>query len=454
MAHIVLIVTGIPGKLNNTFEVARLLESAGHQITYVSADDLAAEVKAQGFSYASVVPDKQVYSTAARTYRERRRRAIESLGIDKFRRVIRNLAPDLLLFDIELHAYIIASFPLPTPKALLCPFFSIWKHKRVPPLHYYLVPGEGWRGHWLNIERAWWQYRLKRWLQIEKQRLRSLGVDNLAIHRHLARESGFPFRDEALLYHWLKPFTYRTLPVLNMTARELELPHQPRSDVYYVGTLVRTDRKETRVDPEVEDVLEQIFSRRASSHSKRTLVYCAFATYRRAHENSDRQIIRRLIGVAKDHPEWDLVLGLGGVVSPDELGEMPSNLYAFRWAPQLKVLREADCALIQGGLNGVNECVHFGVPMVVYPGRVNDQKGNAARVVYHGLGVAVAERQMNTELLGGCIEEVVRNPLYRSKVMQMRERIQHYERDNRVAQVVDSLLSSQSETNGQAPQNL
>lgn len=443
MAHIILIVTGLTGKLNISFELSRRLEGAGHQITYTSADDIGGVVEAHRFTFASFAADVQTYSTGAKSFHERRQRAIEARGIDKFTQVIQDLAPDLLLFDIELHAYIIASFPLAIPKALLSPFFSIWKHRNVPPLHNYIVPGEGWRGHPWNIERAWWQYRLKRWLQIKKHRMQSRWLDNIVVSRHLADRAGFPYREEMQLYDWLQPFSYRTLPVLNTNAWELEFPHTPRSGVYYVGPMIRVDREETRVEQEVDKSLEQIFRQHKQHGNKRALIYCAFTTYHSSKPTSDHWLVQRLIHVAQSQPEWDLILGLGGLLEPKDFGVVPSNIHLLQWAPQLKVLRHADCALIQGGPNSINECIQMGVPMVVYSGNRNDQNGNAARVVYHGLGLRIDQNHERAKVIEARLEQVLGDPSFKTKVMQMRDRIQHYERDNRVAQVVESLLSKQ-----------
>jgi UDP:flavonoid glycosyltransferase YjiC (YdhE family) len=70
----------------------------------------------------------------------------------------------------------------------------------------------------------------------------------------------------------------------------------------------------------------------------------------------------------------------------DPPSNLPPNVRVVASAPQLAVLRRAHLMLTEGGSNSVKECVHFGVPMLVYP-RNADQPGNSARVVFHGLGL-------------------------------------------------------------------
>ena len=70
-----------------------------------------------------------------------------------------------------------------------------------------------------------------------------------------------------------------------------------------------------------------------------------------------------------------------------EENAVPGNLVAVTWVPQITVLQAADLMIFHGGTASLCEAVSSGTPMLVYP-QSNDQKGSAARVVYHGLGRA------------------------------------------------------------------
>ncbi|MBV7332993.1 hypothetical protein KFU94_33145 [Chloroflexi bacterium TSY] len=61
-----------------------------------------------------------------------------------------------------------------------------------------------------------------------------------------------------------------------------------------------------------------------------------------------------------------LLLSTGPQVSTDDLGTLPPNVKAFSSVPQLDVLRHADLMLCHGGITTINECIFFGVPMIVY----------------------------------------------------------------------------------------
>ena len=74
-----------------------------------------------------------------------------------------------------------------------------------------------------------------------------------------------------------------------------------------------------------------------------------------------------------------------GKVSPDSLGKLPENIYAYSFVPQIEVLSKADVFLTHCGMNSINEALCFGVPMVAMP-FINDQITNAKRLV--NLGIA------------------------------------------------------------------
>ena len=87
------------------------------------------------------------------------------------------------------------------------------------------------------------------------------------------------------------------------------------------------------------------------------------------------------------------------------------------FAPQLKLLRLARLAIVHGGFNTVKECVYFGVPMVVVPW-TNDQPGNAARVVFHGLGVQLDKDRVTVEALLKAFDRVLLQPLVSRKALR------------------------------------
>ena len=74
-----------------------------------------------------------------------------------------------------------------------------------------------------------------------------------------------------------------------------------------------------------------------------------------------------------------------GRVSPKSLGNIPKNIYAYSFVPQIEVLTHTDVFLTHCGMNSINEALTLGVPMVAMP-FMNDQLTNAKRIVQLGIG--------------------------------------------------------------------
>ncbi len=456
MAHIVYVTNGMSSNLNTSFEVARRLEAAGHRVTYASRESIDVLVTSQGFDYVQLgeprkdeKPTSRARENGSRwarllswlpllwTRRTRLKNAVEALDVGGFADALRNLSPDLVLFDIEMHAHIVAAAPLRVPTALMIVWFSIWKRPGLPPLHEDLVPGEGWRSR-MQSEWAWARFRIKRWVALKRAWLRRAGTDRLSVLRCLARQTGFPFRTEIERYQWLIPCSYRTLPVLCLNAWEMEFPHVPRRGLHYVGPMIREDRCEPQVDVAAEEHLKALFARCRRSGGPKTLIYGSLGTY----WSPDRSFLQRIIRAVEERPDWDLILGLGGLLDQEALGRLPPNVHAFPWVPQLRVLQHADCALTHGGISTINECVHFGVPMVVYSSKHVDQNGCAARVAYHGLGIVADKDRDDEVLIRQRVEHVLATPSYRAQLSVMRAHFDAYKGEDRVVRVLEHLLEA------------
>jgi UDP:flavonoid glycosyltransferase YjiC (YdhE family) len=92
-----------------------------------------------------------------------------------------------------------------------------------------------------------------------------------------------------------------------------------------------------------------------------------------------------------------------------------------------------------GGINTLDECVTYGVPMLVYRGGETDMAGNAARVVYHGLGIAGDGRRDGVDDIRHHLDLLLDESDFANNVEDMRRRYRSY-MQNRVAERTVGLL--------------
>jgi MGT family glycosyltransferase len=103
--------------------------------------------------------------------------------------------------------------------------------------------------------------------------------------------------------------------------------------------------------------------------------------------------------------EFSVILNTGRI-SPDKLGHIPSNIYAYSFVPQIEVLKHADVFLTHCGMNSVNEAIVAKVPMIAMP-FVNDQLANAQRIVELGIGKRIRSFPSSSKQMYKVAKEIV-----------------------------------------------
>ena len=114
-------------------------------------------------------------------------------------------------------------------------------------------------------------------------------------------------------------------------------------------------------------------------------------------------------------------------------------MVVVKYAPQLDILRRATLMLNHGGLNSIKECIYFGVPMLVFPG-INDQSGNAARVLYHGLGYVGHMNRASSKEIRAMVRSIESDGLVHGKIQSMREKFETIEREKPSVEIIEKVL--------------
>jgi MGT family glycosyltransferase len=119
-------------------------------------------------------------------------------------------------------------------------------------------------------------------------------------------------------------------------------------------------------------------------------------------------LYKKLIEAFADDANYQLVLGVSSEENVRALGELPANTLAFPHIPQVEVLKYTDCFISHGGMNSINEALHFGVPLVLIP-YSNDQFGNSKQVNDLRLGIELKKEAISTESLRQAVLTVLDN---------------------------------------------
>ncbi|MEM6889258.1 MAG: nucleotide disphospho-sugar-binding domain-containing protein [Pseudomonadota bacterium] len=213
-------------------------------------------------------------------------------------------------------------------------------------------------------------FKLKRSFSLWSAKWRGWGGDMPSAHQHLARIMKFDLERHSTQSLFQSPWSYH-LPTLLLLDPGIDWPVTPAPNQRFVGPAV------LRSPPRVQH--SEINGRYFSDGRAASRIYAGFGSLRRP----PAAFISRLIEIAERNPDWEILVA--GNAAGHGQSDSPVNLRFVGWAPQLEALKLADCAIFHGGTGTLNECLFTGTPMLIYPNAL-DGKGNAARVVYHGLG--------------------------------------------------------------------
>lgn len=457
MAKIVFVAHGMTSPLNAALELCRRLTEAGHEVAFMSHADIGRQVAAHGFEFVRLTSDETIRrgptASASRNplirLRDMRRARGRSISSKEIEKAVTDLDPELLLIDIEMHYAVIATAHLRIPTILAMNWFSVFRLPGLPPLNSSVLPDAGVRDQ--RFRWAWTRVRIEALGARVRHKLGKGGAGDLlrpvtygTIHhadlKAVADARGYSLKENTDRNQWLRPYMYTELPILCFNALEFEFPHRPHPNLRYVGPMVKRQRPEARIDPESRLRWETYKSSRRERGDTRPLVYCSLGSYW-----SEPAFLRMVLATFARRPEWDLVLGLGGQVTEEELGPIPPNAVVLDWAPQLEVLDLADCAINHGGITSINECISSDVPMVVYSPSLLDQDGCAARIEYHRLGVRAEWDTAKPELLEQHVARVLADQEILENVRAMRSVFEAYA-TGRVAEGVieEQLLARQA----------
>nr|WP_086940733.1 macrolide family glycosyltransferase [Thaumasiovibrio occultus] len=119
--------------------------------------------------------------------------------------------------------------------------------------------------------------------------------------------------------------------------------------------------------------------------------------------NAQPEILHSAINAFRG-TDWTLVLSTGDV-NPEILGELPPNIIAERYVPQLEVLEYANVMVSHGGMNSVNEALWHNVPLVLCPMNA-DQPIVSKRVSDLGAGIILPVENLSSPSIRSFVETV------------------------------------------------
>ncbi|MBK9991862.1 MAG: hypothetical protein IPP19_14285 [Verrucomicrobia bacterium] len=418
--------------MNPTFPLARSLCELGHEVVYAGVEQLRNHVEAQGYAYFVQAVDvypmfEHVMDNSkagfwmhlAQTVKNRIRPKPESNRMQfargaSFNILLRATKPDIIIVDNPYAQFSLALHKTGIPFGIIQCVVNLDRRPGCPPLDSTYVPTQSRISQWI-CALLWHRYFLKRFI------LNAVGEQQPPAEktaRRLARNAGID--PSAVGADRYSNMALKDVPEFITSPQAFDFPSSLSRNQIYIGPSVYIDRVESSCDQHFKDRFEQMIAARELSGTP--LVYCSLGTASWRYKGVTKFLQRVLEAAEKMH--WNLILAVGNESAFSQYGGSSESIAVFKVVPQLQVLKYADLMITHGGMNSITECILSGVPMLVYPGASEfDQAGNAARVVYHGLGLQGVLARESTRGIIRNASKILSDSQYRKRVRAMSQKI-------------------------------
>ncbi|MEX0329182.1 MAG: nucleotide disphospho-sugar-binding domain-containing protein [Ruegeria sp.] len=405
--RLAIIASGIYSPLSSAVEFAARSRRFGYEIKFFAPSAATELLSYSGLAH-QVIPRPKIHTQtpllppakqSERTAEARQARlnsAISKLGVDDLGAQLLDFEPDAIFVDCEMHAHIVVSLSLGIPVVQYSNMFLSPPGLRAPPLHMRAYPGQGLRGSRVAVLLTWALYLVRKTMRIRHNRRKDFGADHPTALAELARRYDVPLDNLKRRVCWQMPWTYR-IPTVLFLPQALDLPTRPYPDMTYLGSMILGDR------PQRDHDATRV-ARFCIREPNRKRIFVGFGSMM----GPDSQFITNLLDVARHHPEWEFLFAAGKNWDKVQEDTLPSNVGMVDWVPQTEVLHHADLAIMHGGTGGLTEAVEAATPMLIVP-HVNDQKGGAARVIFHGLGQACRKTD-SAQLIEAKLQYLLNDP--------------------------------------------
>lgn len=305
--------------------------------------------------------------------------------LKNYKQIEKLFHPDLIMLDSH-HFYKAVIYHNMCRQIIrLQSMVSTYKHPYFAPVCYESLPSFSGRG-FLKSEFLWGIYHFEYYVFQWLQRLFYASDNYFARITALADLNYYPLSEHLERNRYtVSRIELKGYPELVISPVVFDFPLKGRR-VLTCFFPARENRNIHLFGPRYSALTEKLQFLRIEGKS--FVVYCSLGTLGIVDKKKVICFFSKIRKVALKDCHLFFICSVGRGFLHDSLFPLPENMVVFREVPQYHLLQYCDLMITHGGMNSIAECIYRKVPMLVYPLSRNwDQPGNAARVVFHGLGL-------------------------------------------------------------------
>lgn len=258
----------------------------------------------------------------------------------------------------------------------------------MPPINSGFIPVPNSALSKFVTELIWRKYFITRFFKRMRQGVITCGMNNFALLKKLSSDKSIPFHKRIAKNRFY--YGLNDIEEISFAPQKFDFRHVRVNEKLFNTSMVDLSRQDNADNP--NDTFQLIKSKflEMREQKKSPIIYCCLGTLSSLHSRYASGFFKILINIFTNSNKV-LVISTGKSQNLNYVLSMfqrHNNIFVVEHLPQLKMLDHADLMINHGGINSIMECISKEVPMLVYPlSATFDQKGNAARVVHHKLGL-------------------------------------------------------------------
>ncbi|MCC5609133.1 glycosyltransferase [Nostoc sp. CHAB 5834] len=218
--------------------------------------------------------------------------------------------------------------------------------------------------------------------------------------------------------------SYSQLAQISQQPIEFEFPRRELPDCFhFVGTLQSPTTRKAIPFP-----FEKL--------TGQPLIYASMGTLQNRYIRIFQCVAEACLGL-----DVQLVISLGGGMSPESMPKLPGSPLVVGYAPQLELLKKASLVITHAGACTVLESLGNAVPMVAIP-ITYEQPGLAARLAWTGAGKVVSLSRLNVPRLRSAIQQVLNEDSYKKNASSLQDAIHRAGGVTRAVDIIEQAIST------------
>ncbi|QXV63892.1 glycosyltransferase family 1 protein [Mucilaginibacter sp. 21P] len=455
MSTIVFAIADSISHYNASYKIANALRNAGHRIIYIGdSKKRQKEVESQGYQFETIYGE--FFNSFEKTGKKGLVNRVKNFyhhfkNLQRYKKalmegteiaaIIQKFNPEAFIIDVfhVIHAISLRRFGVKT--IMLQTYVATDQDALVPPLNSDFIPGDDDKSR-KRVKQLWSRLLLRRAFFNLVYQVTFAGLDKNSMVHAVINATGYP--EKAINFKRSFHPGLTDIPELILSATEFDFKRQRKLNQHYVGPMVEMNRRDVLYDERYLEVLLEKELSYSEERNARPLIYCSLGTLNLNWYSKPEEFFSMVIDAFKSRPDYEVYIAVGSDIKPSVFKRVPENVKLFQFVPQIDILEHASVMITHGGINSINECILSGVPMIVYPlSKQVDQPGNAARVVFHGMGIRGDIRKETREGLLEKVDKILAGDVYKQRVNRMRETYASYGDVSKAVSVIENYLAAE-----------